>query len=312
MPIFTDYEASAITGFCGNELDREALRRPDAAWFEAQWKAEHSRTLFFVGDRPILDITGERLRAEFGNGCFEEFRADLETTVYLGTDGRIPLFASLADVGEETVEAGGNRKLIDLRSLARSGELLPRELGALAQARSLLHWHGTHRFCANCGAPTKIAEGGYRRDCDACGAKHFPRTDPVVIWLTLSGDNCLLGRSGRFAASMFSCLAGFVEPGETIENAVRRENFEEAGMKVGRVAYHCSQPWPFPASLMIGCYGEALGTDIDMDAEELVDCRWFSRDEVAKMLVGEHPDGLTTPPDFSIAYRIIKDWVESS
>jgi len=308
---FNTYEASAITGFCGNDLNREALKRPDAAWFEEQWTRVDAKCLFFCGELPIMDMSGDVPSPYFPATSFDRFAGNRETTLFLGfgADER-PLFGSLAGLDEEAVEAAGPYKLINLRSLAMQGFLTGADIGALAQGRSLVHWHAKHQFCANCGVATKIAEGGYRRDCDACDHKHFPRTDPVAIWLTLSGDKCLMGRSGRFADNMYSCLAGFIEPGETIEDAVRRENFEESGIRVGRVSYHASQPWPFPASLMVGCYAEALSTEIDMDEEELVDCRWFSRDEVALMQKGEHPDGLTTPPDFSIAYRIISDWVD--
>ena len=295
---FNSYEASAITGFCGNRLNREALHRPDRAWFETQWARNDANCLYFVEDRPILDVGAEKPDPYFGPGDFDRFKADPETTVFLGMgEDNCPLFASLAGLDEAGVESFARLKLINLRSLAIQGALSPADIGAMTQGRSLTHWHDKHQFCSNCGVRTTITEGGYRRDCAACDHKHFPRTDPVAIWLTISGDNCLMGRSGRFADSMYSCLAGFIEPGETIEDAVRRENFEEAGMKIGRVTYHASQPWPFPASLMVGCYAEALSKEIDMDEEELVDCRWFTRDEVALMLKGEHPDGLTTPPD---------------
>lgn len=308
---FRTYEASAITGFCGNRLNREALKRPDAHWFEAQWSREDALCLFFCDDLPILDVSDETPNPYFPTSAFERFKGNRETTLFLGIDEENrPLFGSLAGLDEEAVEAAGPYKLINLRSLALQGFLTPADIGALAQGRSLVHWHQKHQFCANCGAGTTITEGGYRRDCAACDHKHFPRTDPVAIWLTVRGDECLMGRSGRFADNMYSCLAGFIEPGETIEDAVRRENFEEAGIKIGQVNYHASQPWPFPASLMVGCYAEALSTEIDMDEEELVDCRWFTRDEVALMQKGEHPDGLTTPPGMSIAYRIISDWVD--
>jgi NAD+ diphosphatase len=175
----------------------------------------------------------------------------------------------------------------------------------------MLHWHARHRFCANCGAPTAVVQGGWRRDCAACAAEHFPRTDPVVIMLATADDQCLLGRSRRFVPHMWSCLAGFVEPGETIEQAVRRETQEEAGITCGRVSYFASQPWPFPMSLMIGCHAEALDRDIAIDPNELEDARWFSRDEIAAMLMRRHPDGLTTPPPIAIAHHIIRAWIEA-
>ena len=145
-----------------------------------------------------------------------------------------------------------------------------------------------------------------------CKSQIFPRTDPVVIMLAVKGDNCLLGRSPHFAPGWYSCLAGFVEPGETIEQAVRRETFEESGIKIGRVKYHASQPWPFPHSLMIGTYCEALTDKINFDGEELEDCRWFSREEVIKMSENTHPKELRLPPTKSIAAHIMRDWLDKA
>jgi len=153
--------------------------------------------------------------------------------------------------------------------------------------------------------------GGTSRTCPSCNIETFPRVDPVVIMLAIEGDRCLLGRQARFAPGMFSALAGFLEPGETIEEAVRREVMEESGVRVGRVAYHSSQPWPFPHSLMIGCHAEALSTEIDRDAEELEDCRWFDREEVRLMLAGTHPEGLNAPFPMAIAHHLIKAFAES-
>jgi NTP pyrophosphohydrolases containing a Zn-finger, probably nucleic-acid-binding len=173
-----------------------------------------------------------------------------------------------------------------------------------------MDWHRRHGFCANCGVRTASASGGWRRDCTACGAQHFPRTDPVVIMLSVRGDRCLLGRQARFAPGMYSCLAGFVEPGETVEDAVRRETMEEAGIRTGRVRYLASQPWPFPSSLMIGCLAEALDDDLVVDEIELEHARWFTRAEVGAMLRGEHPDGLTAPLPFAIAHHLLKAFVD--
>jgi NAD+ diphosphatase len=197
----------------------------------------------------------------------------------------------------------------DLRSVAAQGIVPPDELGMLAQAKSMLSWHARHRFCANCGSSTASATGGLRRDCAACGTQHFPRTDPVSIMLIARGDSCLLGRQKRFVAGSYSCLAGFISPGETLEDAVRREILEEAGIKVGRVSYVASQPWPFPSSIMIGCYGEALTEEIVLDRDELEDARWFHRDEVAAMLERRHPDGLITPPPMAIANHLMRAWL---
>ncbi len=171
------------------------------------------------------------------------------------------------------------------------GSVSPDDLGALAEGKALLFWHAKHRFCANCSLPTVASAGGWRRECASCGTHHFPRTDPVVIMLAIDGERCLLGRQPRFPAGMYSCLAGFLEPGETIEDAVRREIAEEAGIATGTVTYLGSQPWPFPASLMIGCMVEAASTEITIDRQELEDARWFTRDEVKAMLAGRHPKG---------------------
>jgi NAD+ diphosphatase len=232
--------------------------------------------------------------------------------VFLGLfDGEARFGIGIAQGSAEALKARNDLVVIDLRSIAIQGLVVPEHLPPLAEAKAMLHWHARHRFCSNCGSPTDLVEAGWKRACPACKAEHFPRTDPVVIMLTVSGDKGLLGRSGRFAATMWSCLAGFVEPGEAIEDAVRRETLEEAGVKCGRVKYLYSQPWPFPMSLMIGAHAEALNDDLTMDQNELVGLRWFSKDECAAMLMRKHPEGLTCPPPVAIAHHIIRSWVES-
>ena len=178
----------------------------------------------------------------------------------------------------------------------------------LAAAKALMHWHAHHRFCANCGALTDVAVAGWRRDCKVCKATHFPRTDPVVIMLAVDGDACVLGRQPRFPKGMYSALAGFVEPGETIEAAVRREIWEEAGVACGAVQYFASQPWPFPASLMIGCFAEARDRSLKVDQVELEDARWFTREEAVALLEKRHPDRLAAPTPVAIAHHLLKQW----
>jgi NAD+ diphosphatase len=230
---------------------------------------------------------------------------------FLGLSGGEPRFAvALAADGAEALKSRGDLILTDLRSIAVKGLVDADHLPPLAEGKALINWHLRHRFCPNCGKPTRVIESGWRRDCDSCKTQHFPRTDPVVIMLAVHGEHCLLGRSHRFAAGMWSCLAGFVEPGETIEEAVRRETREETGIVCGRIAYFASQPWPFPSSLMIGCHAEALSRDIVVDRTELDNARWFSREEAAQMLARRHPEGFTATVPMAIAHHIIRAWVE--
>jgi len=194
--------------------------------------------------------------------------------------------------------------------MAMQGAIPPQELSAIAMAKSMVSWHQRHGYCANCGTRSAMKEGGWKRECPACKVEHFPRTDPVVIMLATSGERCLLGRQSRFPPGMWSCLAGFVEPGETIEAAVRREVREEAGIDCGDVRYFASQPWPFPMSLMIGCHAAARSTELAIDKTELEDARWFDRAEVAQMLMRKHPERFATPPPVAIAYHLIRAWME--
>lgn len=180
-----------------------------------------------------------------------------------------------------------------------------------ATARALLNWHGSHGFCARCGARSEVAMAGWQRLCPACRTTHFPRTDPVVIMLVTEGNSVLLGRSPHWPEKMYSLLAGFVEPGETVEAAVRREVAEETGVPVGRVDYLASQPWPYPSSLMIGCRGAALGREIVLDDQELADARWVSREQLAAVFAGETSDIEAARPG-SIARFLLWHWLSDS
>jgi NAD+ diphosphatase len=306
-------------GYTGGTLNRAAELRPDPAAVSKLAADPAARTLV---------IAGEFICLHKGDPCHDpwftlEQGATLTPTqghsgerifyqVFLGQHGSRPLFAVAIDpAAAETLKDRTDLVVTDLRSAAMRGLVAQEHLPAFAQAKSLLGWHGRHRFCSNCGATTNVSQAGWRRDCPSCGGQHFPRTDPVVIMLAVHGDQCLLGRQSRFPKGMWSCLAGFVEPGETVEEAVRRETLEEAGVVCGRVAYFASQPWPFPMSLMIGCHAEALTTAITVDRTELEDARWFPRDEVAAMLMRQHPDGLTATHPFAIAHHIIRSWLEA-
>jgi NAD+ diphosphatase len=232
-------------------------------------------------------------------------------TAFLGLIDDAPRFAvAIGPAAAAALKGNGAFEVTDLRSIAVRGLIAADHLPPLAEGKALLNWHARHRFCPNCGAATRPVEAGWRRDCPACNSQHFPRTDPVAIMLPVAGDRCVLGRSHRFQPGMWSCLAGYIEPGEAIEDAVRRETREEAGIVCGRVAYFASQPWPFPTSLMIGCHAEAISHDIVIDRTELADARWFEREEVVLMLQRRHPEGITAPVPVAIAYHIIRAWVE--
>jgi NAD+ diphosphatase len=300
-------EPSAETGFAGNRIDRRSEHRTaDAVQLALADPA--ARFYLFRGDQALLRGTDPL----FTVGEAGDLGADFGEAVLLGWSNGSPRLA--ATIADGAILDGTRVALGDLRAIAIAAEVPADHIGALAQSRSLLGWHLGHRYCGRCGGPTGIAIGGYRRDCPRCGAQHFPRTDPVVIMLAIhrdgGHDRVLLGRQRQFAPGMYSCLAGFLEPGETIEAAVRRETFEESGISIGRVRYHASQPWPFPHSLMIGCHAEALTSEIDRDPAELEDCRWFERDEVRAMLAGTHPDGLKAPMRMAIANRIVTAWAE--
>jgi NAD+ diphosphatase len=294
-------EPSASVGFARNRIERRSEHRSADA-VPATLGDPAARIYLFRGDKVLLRESDPLFTASEA----DQLSAGRGEMVLLGWNGNGPRLAAVLPEAAPIDE--GRIGLVDLRTLATGAMVSAEHLGALAQARALVNWHGRHRFCSNCGAATTIANGGYRRDCPRCSAQHFPRTDPVVIMLALREDTVLLGRQRQFAAGMYSALAGFLEPGETIEDAVRRETLEESGVPIGRVRYHASQPWPFPMSLMIGCYAEALSETIRPDETELEDCRWFTRDAVRAMLAGTHQDGLRAPTTIAIARTLLEGW----
>jgi NAD+ diphosphatase len=306
-----DLGAWPLLGYAGSRLDRAADRRNNADALAAMAQAAGTRAYAVGSDLVVLRKVGETFDPAFTLADVLAF-GDTAERAFLGLcDGEARFAVALAPAAIETLKTQDTLFLTDLRSIAVRGLVDAHHLPPLAEAKSLLGWHARHRFCPNCGAPSVLVEAGWRRDCPACKTQHFPRTDPVAIMLAVDEDRCLLGRSGRFAANSWSCLAGFVEPGETIEEAVRREVLEEAGIVCGNINYFRSQPWPFPSSLMIGCHAQALTHDLVVDYSELEAARWFTREEVARMLARQHPDGLITPVPIAIAYHIIRHWVEN-
>ena len=295
--------------FGGNPLDRASERRDDGGWITKLLGDSGTRVLAL---RDLKPFTRGTAVPALDWQPVAPWRDQIEggaPLIFLGlSDGRahFAVDAAGADVAPDV-----DTELIDVRALAPT--LASGEAAILAEARSLLDWHARHRFCAQCGSPTTMASAGWKRRCPACRASHFPRTDPVVIMLAVSGDRALLGRNRRRAGARFSCLAGFVEPGETPEEAVRREVREEAGVRCGRVRYLAAQPWPFPSSLMIGFLTEALTEEITVDAEELAEACWFSRDEIREMVAraasgADDPARPSLPAPIAIAHHICRRW----
>ena len=297
-------------GYTASRIDRAVLLRDDEATLEKF--AQDPRAGFYPigGELVPMKKAGEIFDPLFSSAQASALGAAREI-VFLGLADAAPRFGiGLDATAIEPLKARDDLKVADLRTIAVHGLVAADHLPPLAQAKALLGWHARNRFCPNCGAPTRPVEAGWRRDCPSCKAQHFPRTDPVAIMLPIAGERCVLGRSPRFAASMWSCLAGFIEPGETIEEAVRREVREEVGVVCGRVNYFASQPWPFPTSLMIGCHAEAVSEEIVVDRSELEDARWFDRAELALMLLRKHPQGLTATLPHAIAHHIIRRYIE--
>ena len=294
--------------FTGSPLHREALRRRDRDWLAAQQVSDASRFLPVWRLMPLVKREESSL-AWARPSFFEEIEPAPEP-VLLGTEGEVAHFAVDVSGVSEPESAFGIADVAAFEDLrAAAGRLPAGEAAIAAQARALVDWHARHGFCAACGGDTRSVLGGAHRRCTDCEAEHFPRTDPVVIAVVARGDRCLLGRSSHWPDRMFSALAGFIEPGETIEEAVRREVHEEAAIEVGAVRYARSQPWPFPSSLMIGCLADATSDEITLDLAELEEARWFSRDAVRAALAGSDGD-LVVPPPFAIAHHLMRMWVE--
>jgi NAD+ diphosphatase len=298
--------------FAGNPLDRVSQRRQDAGWVASLIEDPATRVLPLHGLKPPVRRSSAAALDWQNVAPWRPLIDSGNTLILLGiSDGRA--FFAL-DAGSTEVPSDNGSVVMDARAAAPMID--GGEAAILAEARSLIDWHDRHRFCARCGAASVVASGGWVRHCPECTAHHFPRVDPVVIMLAVRGERCLLGRGHRRPGARFSCLAGFMEPGETPEEAVRREVFEESGIRVGRVKYLASQPWPFPSSLMMGFLGEALTEEITIDPEELAEVRWFARDEVRAMVERSRSDdpvpGLATlPPPLAIGHQIARRWAFS-
>ena len=302
-------QSPVTLGFSDARLDRLAEKRNDPAFLEDARHEPMTRTFVFAGEVPIVKRGSLPLDPLF-RFADVPFATEIGEPIFLGLDEGCPRFAvTLSDKLLPLIAEQQDIKAIDLRSIAVQGLVTTPHMNMLATAKALAAWHAKHGFCANCGGVTHPTSAGWKRHCDTCGTEHFPRTDPVVIMMAVRGELCLLGRSPRFPPGMYSCLAGFMEPGESIEHAVRREIFEETGVHCAGVAYHYAQPWPFPMSLMIGCTAIATSDEITLDGDELDDARWFTKAELRQMLDGVHEGGIQAPTRMSIANHLMREFV---
>lgn len=297
--------------FAGSGLDRAGLKRRDRAWVEQARANSRAHLLCLREQQPFC--------AERADGGLEAVwlaphaLSQLEhapEVVFLGIDREgDPCFAAALTGAPEDGLLAGLGAFEDMRGAAM--RLSAPEAAMFGEAKALLDWHERHRFCARCGAASEPLEGGWKRVCPACRAEHFPRTDPVVIMLPVCGDRCVLGRQPRFPPGMWSALAGFVEPGESLEEAIARETLEEVGLVATGARYHSSQPWPFPSSLMLGFLAEVEAGELTVDREELDAARWFTRAEMLAAIEGRNREAFVPPP-IAIAHWLIKAWAQEA
>lgn len=299
-------------------LDRLSHKRCDPEFIAASQAAAEARFLVLIGLKPVIVSNEARDVAAIRWFTQTDLRAldlPVQEALFLGVDrqtgaGHFALALTEHRASLVRGATGYLRPLVDLRTIATQGIMSEAEVALIGKAKSLAAWHDTARCCGHCGGVTTVKDGGWKRKCWACGQQFFPRIDPVVIMLIMDGERCVLGHEPQFPEKMFSTIAGFVEPGEDIEHAVRREAREEIGVDVGEVRYLTTQPWPFPHSLMIGCIGIAPYGELKPDPAEIVEARWFDRDDCRALLAGTHPEGLWVPGRQAIAHFLIKSFVD--
>lgn len=299
--------------FAGNPLNRASDRRGDAAWLAAQLSSSDALGLVLWNGKPLAEKTKDggvqiaylpaKLAAELAGGN--------ERLLFMGLWQETAVFAVDMEGSSDPAQGPlqGLGEFMDLRQVAL--RLPAPDAGILATAKSMFEWRRRHQYCAVCGQPSEPKDGGWKRQCPSCEAEHFPRTDPVVIMLAYHGERCMLGRQEAWPPGMFSALAGFLEPGESIEEACARELAEEAGLRTRQVRYHSTQPWPYPSSLMIGLIAEVEDDEGTPDQTELSEVRWFTRAEARKLLKGEI-EGVFCPPPLAIAHQLLKAWADEA
>jgi len=286
--------------FAGSPLDRGDLIRRDATSLQAAFDQPNARCIQLCEGRPAMDESHQLIRFKMADTANWDATGPM---IYLGSDQAGPLFAC------EIHADGAKSDALDPRQAAMN---LPHfEAAIFAQAKSVFAWREKNRFCANCGQQTRQSAGGAKRVCDGCEIEHFPRVDPVVIMLATHEDKCLLGRQSSWPEGIWSALAGFVEPAETLEEACARELLEEAGVRadIAGIRYVMTQPWPMPHSLMVGLVAPVLGPELTIDTHELEQARWFSREDIRDMMAGTH-DFAVMPPSIAMARRLAELWVE--
>ena len=299
--------------FSGSPLNRASEKRTDPGWIASKRRDPSSLVLPLWRLEPFLlepDRSGAPAKLGLLKPGIADSLADGDAPcIFLGLDGDTAVFAlDLSEASDPANRAPllGLGYFRDARTAAQIVTI--GDAAIIAQAKALIDWHQRHGFCPRCGAPTTMVDAGYRRLCNKCNAEHFPRVDPVVIMLATDGEACLVGRGKQFPSGMFSALAGFIEPGETIEEAVRRELMEEASARVSEVTYYATQPWPFPSSLMIGCFAKAESREVTPDGNELAELRWLERSTARELIGGKQVEGVRVPPPVAIAHHLIKAW----
>jgi len=316
--------ANIQTCFSGNPLDRADHLRTDPEIFGDYMRQDNARVVLLAGEskqpegqiRVGLSTESRILTDAVGDIAWQlpsKLRfLPVSTTIFLGLEDGAPRYAAMLDgSADEFADMFGadHAKFRDGRGIAfKLGRPHP-SLGIIAQAKSMLLWHESHRYCAKCGNESKLAKAGYERMCEACGAHHFPRTDPVVIMLVRRGEKALVGRGNGWPEGHYSALAGYMEPGESMEEAVAREVFEEVGLKATKVTYKASQPWPWPSTLMVGVEAWVEEGDLNIDKTEIEDAIWITKADVHASIKDEHPYRLVPPP-FAIAHDLVKAWLD--
>jgi NAD+ diphosphatase len=298
--------------FAGNPLNRASERRGDEAWLAEKLDAADSLAVAIWNGRPLVEKAegGGVQLAYIPAKMADKMTGGMERLLFMGLWKETAVWAVDLEGGTDPAEGElqGLGGFEDLRQIAL--RLPDAEAAIAATAKQMFEWRRRHRHCPACGSQSVVVDGGWKRRCPACEAEHFPRTDPVVIMLPFHGERCMLGRQAAWPRGMFSALAGFLEPGETIEEACARELMEEAGLKTFEVKYHSTQPWPYPSSLMIGLIAEVEDDQAAPDQTELSEVKWFTKEEARRLLAGEY-EGASAPGRMAIAHQLIKAWAES-